>query len=129
VVTLDIDEKNTAIARQFWAKSPHGKKIRLVLGPAAETIRSVEGLFDLVFIDADKVGYIQYVEAALERLSPNGVIVADNCLYSGEVLESEGASEFGQAIRRFNARIQSDPQLDVVLLPVRDGMYLIRKKT
>lgn len=128
VVTLDIDPENTAIAKQYWDRSPHGKKISLKLGPASETILNVKGLFDLVFIDADKPGYPTYLEAALERLSPRGLIVVDNCLFSGEVLEPSSASVNGKAIHAFNTKVSRDPRLDVTLLPVRDGVYLIRKK-
>lgn len=128
VFTLDIDEKNTALAREYWKDSPHEKKIHLVLGPAAETVRRLSGQFDFVFIDADKPGYIAYLDAALERLSPKGVIAVDNTLYSGEVLESSAPSENGRAIQKFNARVQNDPSLDRVLLPIRDGIFLIRKR-
>lgn len=128
VVTLDIDEKNTAVARDFWAKSPHGKKIQLVLGPAAETLKNIPGKFDLAFIDADKGGYSTYLGASLERLTPNGLIVVDNVLFSGEVLDPDNASGNGKAIVSFNERVRSNPHLDTVMLPVRDGMFLIRKK-
>ncbi len=128
VVTLDIDPVNTSLAQEYWDRSAHGSKIRLVLGPAADTLGTLMGKFDLVFIDADKVGYEKYLDAALERLSPRGVIVVDNVLYSGEVLEKNPPTENGQAIARFNERVKKDPKLDRVLLPVRDGLYLIRKK-
>lgn len=128
VVTLDVDEKNAALAQQYWDKSPHGGKIRLVLGSASETVQTLEGMFDLVFIDADKPGYLKYLDAALAKLSPRGVIVADNCLYSGEVLEPVAPTESGKAIQQFNARVKNDAALDVVLLPIRDGIYLIRKR-
>lgn len=128
VVTLDIDETNTRVAREHWAKSPHGSKIQLVLGPANQTVQKLQGPFDVVFIDADKPGYIGYLDRALELLSPRGIILADNVLFSGEILEAQPPSENGRAIARFNARVNNDPNLDRVLLPVRDGLYLIRKK-
>jgi caffeoyl-CoA O-methyltransferase len=128
VVTLDIDPVNTSLAQTYWDRSNHGHKIKLVLGPASETLGQLSGKFDLVFIDADKPGYETYLDAALERLSPTGLIVVDNVLFSGEVLQSTPASENGRAIAKFNQRVKNDPKLDRVMLPVRDGMYLIRKK-
>lgn len=128
VVTLDIDPKNTAIAKEFWSCSDHGKKIQLILGDAVETVRLLEGQFDLVFIDADKPGYIKYLDAALAKLSAKGVIAVDNTLFSGEVLQKSPPSENGRAIAAFNERVRTDPKLDTVLLPIRDGLYLIRKR-
>jgi caffeoyl-CoA O-methyltransferase len=128
VVTLDIDPENTAVARKYWAKSPDGAKIRLVLGPASETVRTLTGTFDLVFIDADKPGYWDYFQAGLERLSDRGLVVVDNCLFSGEVLDGAARTPNGEAIRHFNDRIKEATHLDRVLLPLRDGVYLIRKK-
>ncbi len=128
VVTLDIDEKNGQTARAYWEKSPHGNKIELRLGLASETAKTLIGPFDLVFIDADKPGYREYLDIALEFLSPNGLIVVDNCLYSGEVLNGAARSTNGQAMSEFNERVLNDPTLDRVLLPVRDGIYLIRRR-
>jgi caffeoyl-CoA O-methyltransferase len=128
VVTLDIDPKNTAIAKEFWSCSDHGKKIQLILGDAVETVRNLEGQFDLVFIDADKPGYIKYLDAALAKLSAKGVIAVDNTLFSGEVLQKSPPSENGRAIAAFNERVRTDKNLDTVLLPIRDGLYLIRKR-
>jgi caffeoyl-CoA O-methyltransferase len=128
VVTLDIDPVNTSLAQEYWDRSAHGSKIRSVLGPAADTVGTLMGKFDLVFIDADKTGYETYFDAALERLSPRGLVVVDNVLYQGEVLEKNPPSENAKAIARFNDRVRTDPKLDRVLLPVRDGLYLIRKK-
>ncbi|MBY0369428.1 O-methyltransferase [bacterium] len=128
VVTLDIDPENTSVAKKYWAQSAHGGKIRLLLGAASETVSQLKGPFDLVFIDADKPGYIGYLDAALEMLSPKGLVVADNCLFQGEVLQSKPSSGNGAAIARFNQRVLSDSSLDRVLLPVRDGVYLIRRR-
>lgn len=128
VTTLDIDPENTAIAQKHWAQSPHGSKIHLHLGPATETVKSLEGPFDLVFIDADKPGYWAYFQAALARLSPGGLIAVDNCLLRGEALDGATRSVQGQAIHDFNNRVSALSNLDRVLLPIRDGLYLLRKR-
>jgi caffeoyl-CoA O-methyltransferase len=125
VVTCDVDERNTAIAREFWARSPHGSKIELRLGPALDTLRELEGPFGLVFIDADKENYVSYYERALELLADDGVIVADNVLWSGRVLDPKEESD--RAIVAFNERVQADPRVTNVLLTVRDGLMVIRK--
>ncbi len=126
VITLDIDPTNTAIAQSYWKKSPHGKKIRLLLGPATETAAQLNGLFDLVFIDADKEGYWNYLQVALKHLSPKGLVICDNTLFSGEVLSKTPPSANGVAIKEFNQKVAA-ASLDCVLIPVRDGLYLIRK--
>lgn len=126
VITLDINPETAKVAQNFWDKSPHGKKIQLILGNAKETLGGLSGPFDLVFIDADKAGYTAYTLAALKLLSPNGVIVCDNCLYSGEVTGSnlEGNAK---AIRKFDDWVSTQKDLYKTLVPIRDGLYLIRK--
>jgi len=129
VITLDIDAKAGDIAKRFWAKSPHGKKIELILGPAQENLESnvkLEGPFDLAFVDANKPGYVDYVKAILPRLSPQGLIVADNTLYEGQVL-NENPEGNARAIREFDDWVASQPNLHKTLLPVRDGLYLIQR--
>lgn len=129
LVTLDINEETTEIAKRFWQKSSHGSKIKLILGRATENLPKLEGPFDLVFIDADKEPYPQYLEWALSHLSESGSIVIDNTLWSGEVLNSE-AQGSTKSIQRVNqmAKELSDKGYFVSLLPVRDGMLLIRKR-
>lgn len=129
LVSLDINEETTKIARSFWNRSPHGKKIKHIHGPALESLKKISGPFDFVFIDADKEPYLQYLEKSLELLSPSGSIVIDNCLWSGRVLE-QNATGSTQKIQEVNAWASqhSSSQLYVSLLPVRDGMLLIRKR-
>jgi caffeoyl-CoA O-methyltransferase len=117
----EIDPERAAFAQGFFDRSPHGSKITLHVGPAIETIDSLEGEFDLVFIDADKEGYVGYYEAVLPRLSERGLIVADNTLWSGRVLDGEGP------LVQFNDHVAADPRTVQVILSVRDGMSLIRK--
>jgi caffeoyl-CoA O-methyltransferase len=118
--TCELDPERAAFAQRYFDRSPHGSKITLHVGPAIETIDSVDGTFDLVFIDADKEGYVDYYEAVLPRLAPNGLIVADNTLAGGRVLSEQ------PPIARFNEHVAADPRTVQVLLTVRDGMTLIR---
>lgn len=126
LVTCDVDPEVTAIARRFFDRTPHGKKIHIALGDALQTLRTVRGPFDLAFLDADKERYPDYYEAILPLLREDGLLVADNALWSGEVLAPETAA--AKAIAAFNARVTSDPRVDNVLLPVRDGIMLVRKR-
>jgi caffeoyl-CoA O-methyltransferase len=125
LITCDVDAETTRIAREFWARSPHGHKIELRLGPALETIKTLQGPFDFVFIDADKPAYVDYYEAVLPLLAPRGVIVADNALRRGRVLAPENEGDASTAA--FNDHVQHDPRTVNVLLTVRDGMMLIRR--
>jgi caffeoyl-CoA O-methyltransferase len=117
----EVDPERAAFAQRYFDRSPHGSKITLHLGPAAETIARLEGEFDLVFIDADKEGYVAYYDAVVPRLAAHGVIVADNTLWSGRVLDGEGP------LVQFNEHVAADPRTVQVLLPIRDGMTLIRR--
>jgi caffeoyl-CoA O-methyltransferase len=117
----EIDPNRAAFAQRFFDRSPHGSRITLHVGPAIETIERLEGAFDLVFIDADKGGYVDYYEAVLPRLHERGLIVADNTLWSGRVVDGEGP------IVRFNDHVAADPRSVQVILSVRDGITLIRR--
>ena len=116
----EINPQRAAFAQRYFDRSPHGAKITLHLGPALETIERLEGMFDLVFIDAEKDGYVGYYEAVLPRLAGRGLIVADNTLASGRVIDGT------PAITKFNEHVAADPRTVQVLLSVRDGMTLIR---
>lgn len=126
LLTCDIDPKATAMARELFDRSPHGSKIRILLGDALETLKTLSPTFDLVFLDADKERYPDYYEAALPMLRSGGLLVADNTLWSGEVLDPQTPQ--ARAIAAFNRRVTSDPRVDNVLLPVRDGIMLARKR-
>ena len=128
IVTCDVDPEATSIARRYMDESGHGDKIEIKLGPGLETIASLEGPFDLVFIDADKVNYKNYYEAALPLLADDGLIIADNVLWSGRVVEDDADDESTRAIKEFNEHVRSDSRVVSVMLTVRDGMTLISKR-
>ena len=127
LITCDVDPTATAIARAFFARSPHGHKIELRLGPALETVKSLAGPFDFVFIDADKENNWNYYEAALPLLAPNGLIAVDNVLRSGRILDPRDAND--RATAAFNERVHADPRVTNVLLTIRDGVMLIRRRS
>ena len=126
LITCEVDPKAEGIARRHFSESPHGSKITLRMGPALETIKTLSGPLDLVFIDADKGNYSNYYEASLPLLKPGGLIVADNVLWSGKVLDPKDADD--HAIVAFDRMIQSDPRVENVCLTVRDGMMLACKR-
>jgi caffeoyl-CoA O-methyltransferase len=131
VVTLELSAEHAEVASRHFAQSPYGDRIELRLGPALQSVSELTGdPFDLVFIDADKTGYADYYEAALGRLSARGLIVVDNTLWGGRVLEDheEEPSESTLALRRFNDALAKDERVTAVILTVRDGVTLIRKR-
>ncbi|MBX9721720.1 MAG: class I SAM-dependent methyltransferase [Candidatus Obscuribacterales bacterium] len=126
LITCDIDPHHISIARSFFERSPHGKKIHIAEGPALDTLKTLKGSFDLVFIDADKLNYQNYYEATLALLRQGGVILIDNVLWSGKVVKPN--CENSIAIAALNDRIAKDERVDRVLLPIRDGLFFIRKR-
>lgn len=131
IVACDINPETTRIAREFFARSPHGAKIEPRLGPALATLEALATsrgeAFDFAFIDADKENYIAYYEAILPLLRMGGIIVADNVLWSGRVLAPQKDSD--RALAAFNRRVRADTRVEGVMLTVRDGLFLIRKKS
>jgi caffeoyl-CoA O-methyltransferase len=127
VFTCDIDPETTAIAREYWAKSPHGKKIELRLGPAARTIPGLPGEFDLAFIDADKENYPVYWDLIAPRIRAGGMVIIDNVLWSGSVLERDPDAET-RAIMHASKKAAEDPRFYTAMLSVRDGMMLAVRK-
>ena len=125
IVTCEIDERNAEFARRHFDSSPLGERIELRFGPAMDTISALEGPFDVVFIDADKTGYRDYYEAVLPKLASHGVIVVDNTLWGGRVLDPAEDSESTVALREFNDHVLADERTECVLLPVGDGMTVI----
>src|SRR5207249_5859961 len=125
LITCEIDPKAEAIARPYFAESPHGHKITIRMGPALDTIKTLSGPLDLVFIDADKINYSNYYEACFPLVKPGGLIVGDNVLWSGKVIDPE--DDDTRAIVAFSKLVQSDPRVENVCLTVRDGMMLVWK--
>ncbi len=128
LVTCDNNAARADIAQSFFNRSPHGKKIQLRHGPALETLAAMPAAetFDLAFLDADKENYSNYYEVILPRLKPGGLLVADNVLWSGRVLKPESPAD--RAIVAFNERVRADARVEKLMLPVRDGILLVRKK-
>jgi caffeoyl-CoA O-methyltransferase len=126
LVTCDVNEETNAIARRYAQEAGVADRIEYRLGPALETVGTLEGPFDLVFIDADKPGYVDYYEAVLPRLADDGVILADNTLSGGNAIEPDGPTS--TAIARFNDHVRDDERVECVLLTVRDGITVIRKR-
>jgi caffeoyl-CoA O-methyltransferase len=127
IVTCDIDERAVAIARRYAEEAGVVDRIDYRLGPGLETIAGLDGPFDLVFIDADKEGYVDYYEAVLPKLADDGLIIADNVLWSGRVVEPE-PEETTRTIMAFNDHVRRDDRVVAVMLTVRDGMTLIRRR-
>jgi caffeoyl-CoA O-methyltransferase len=129
IVTCDISEEHVAIAREHIARTPYADRIEILLGPAQQSVEGLQGPFDLVFIDADKGGYLGYYEAVLPKLAPDGVILVDNVLWSGRVVDpAVDDDDDTKAIRAFNDHVAADDRVEVVLLTVRDGVSLIRRR-
>ncbi len=124
--TCEIDERHAAVARRYVAESPHADRITIHVGPALDTIARLDGPFDLVFVDADKTGYDAYYEAVLPKLAPRGLIVFDNMLQSGRVVDAPDEDESTRAIVELNEKLRNDPRVVCVLLTVRDGVTLVR---
>jgi caffeoyl-CoA O-methyltransferase len=128
IVTLEVDEQHAAIARRHFDASPYRDRIQLVVGNALEIVKTLDGPFDVVFIDAWKPDYLDYYEAVLPKLAGHGVIVADNALRQGHVLDPEYDDEGTQAIVAFADHVQADDRVDNALLTVGDGLLLIWKR-
>jgi caffeoyl-CoA O-methyltransferase len=128
LVSCDISEEHLAIARRHIAASPYAGVIEIRSGPALESIATLPGPFDLVFIDADKTSYSAYFEATLPKLAPDGVILVDNVLWSGRVLDPAVTDPDTAAIKAFNDQVLADDRVEVVMLTVRDGVSLIRHR-
>ena len=127
VLTCDVDADTTALAKRYWARSPVGGKIESRLGPALETLQTVDGLFDVIFIDADKINYAAYYRRGLELLSLSGVMLIDNVLWSGQVIKNPPPDDATAAIQDVNRIVAGDPRVQGVLLTVRDGVLVIRR--
>ncbi len=128
VVTCEISEERAAFAQRHIDASPHAERIEVRVGPALETIATLDERLDLVFIDADKPSYRDYYEAVLPKLAPRGLIVVDNTLWGGRVLEPAGeGDESTAALIEFNEHVAGDERAVSVMLTIRDGVTLVRR--
>lgn len=130
LLCCDVSEEWTSIGQRYWEKAGVADRIELVIAPAIETLRALPETptVDLAFIDADKPGYPDYYEALLARLRPGGVILIDNVLWHGAVVDPEDQSEQTLAIRSFNDLLAADERVDRVMLPIADGLTIARKR-
>ena len=126
LITIDINEELEDSVRKYFAESSVGDKIDYRVGNASAIIPTLEEKFDLVFIDADKENYSRYFDLVIDSVNLNGLIFADNVLWSGKVLDAKPDKDT-KAILEFNKKVQDDARVENVLLPIRDGMMLIRK--
>ncbi|MDT0346669.1 O-methyltransferase [Streptomyces litchfieldiae] len=130
LIACDVSEEWTSVARRYWARAGLTDRIDLRIAPAADTLRALprEETIDFAFIDADKVGYPVYYEELITRLRPGGVIVLDNVLRGGRVVDPAAQEPADIAIREINDIVTADERADSVLLPMRDGVTVIRKR-
>lgn len=127
LISLDNDKYLVDIQKEFIEKENLTDSIELHLGNADEIIPTLDYEFDLVFIDADKINYGKYYDLVIDKMQAGAVIIADNVLYESEVLNPESASKNGKALAEFNTKIQDDKRVENMLLPLRDGLMLMRK--
>ena len=127
ITSLDVNEETTAVARRYAEEAGVADRIDYLVGPALEELERLDGPWDLAFIDADKPNYVNYYEAVLPQLADGGFIVADNVLWSGRVVANSG-DESTKAIKAFNDHVLADERVECLMLTVRDGMTLIRRR-
>ncbi|MGB0514772.1 MAG: O-methyltransferase [Wenzhouxiangellaceae bacterium] len=130
---LDISEEWTTIAQRYWIRAGLADRIRVHLAPADETLEKLindgwSGDYDMAFIDADKTGYKDYYEACLKLVRPGGLILVDNTLWGGSVVDGNDQNEDTQAIRAFNRHVHEDLRVDVSLVPIGDGLTIARRR-
>jgi caffeoyl-CoA O-methyltransferase len=128
LITLDIEPETNEIAKEFWARTQQFSKIESYLGNAAEIIPTLNETFDLVFIDADKPAYANYYDLVFPKMRVSGIIIADNVLRGGKVLNAENSDEGTIALHEFNKKVQADERVSNILLAVRDGLMVVRKE-
>ena len=128
LTSLELDPRHAAKAAEHVAAAGLGERITIIEGPALESLARLSGPFDLAFIDADKPGYPAYLEAVVPLVRPGGLIVADNVLRGGRVLDDPDPDPGIRAMRAFNDRAAGDPRLETVMLTIRDGVTLMRRR-
>lgn len=128
LITIERNEELEDFARSFFCRSPFAGRIKMRIGDALELIPGLDGMFDLVFIDGDKSQYLEYLDVVAPRINPGGVLVSDNVLWNGKVVEPDVPGDTDTAVvKEYNRRLAADPRFETVLLPIRDGLTLSRR--
>jgi caffeoyl-CoA O-methyltransferase len=130
LLCCDVNEQWTSVARRYWDRAGVANKITLKLGPAADTLKALPAshTFDFAFIDADKTNYGIYYEEILKRMRPNGLILFDNVLWGGSIVDNSRQDADTQALRKLNDAIAHDTRVEAVMLGIADGLTIVRKK-
>jgi len=129
LITIDVNDEISHVAEKYIEKSGHKENIQFMIGDAKDIIPTLSETWDMVFIDADKENYAMYYDLIFDKVRPGGFIIADNVLWSGKVMDPpELLDEETKSLIGFNSKVLNDPRVDNVLLPVRDGLMVIRKK-
>lgn len=129
LITIELNDELTDFAQSYFIKTKADKKIMQITGRAQDIVPDLDLMFDLVFIDGDKREYIEYYKLIIDKVKPGGFIIADNVLWGGKVLEKETSDPQTKGIIDFNEMVRREPVIEIVILPIRDGLMLIRKKT
>jgi predicted O-methyltransferase YrrM len=128
LITIDVNEELQARVQGYFNDSSYKHQIEYHIGDAMELIPTLPDMWDLVFIDADKKNYLNYYDLVIERMNPGGIILADNILWSGKVIDESAQDRETVLLRQYNERIQADERVENILLPIRDGIMVARKK-
>ena len=129
LISIDVNEETSSFAKSFIAKTEYADKIELVLADAKEFVTTINEPIDLVFIDADKKNYLNYYHLVIDKLNKGGLIIADNVLWSGKITMLESSMDKETlALHQFNQFVQQDTRVENMLLPIRDGLMVVRKK-
>jgi len=128
LITIDVNEELQARVQGYFNDSSYKNHIEYYIGDAMELIPTLSDMWDLVFIDADKKNYLNYYDLVIERMNPGGIILADNILWSGKVIDPAATDRETEILRRYNEVIHADERVENILLPIRDGIMVARKK-
>lgn len=126
LITIDVNEELETFTRSFFDRSAYKEQIDYRIADAAIEIPGIEGPIDLVFIDADKRNYALYFDLVIDKTRSGGLILVDNVLWSGKIIEEAAKDKSTQALRDFNTKVANDPRVEPLLLPIRDGLFLLR---
>jgi caffeoyl-CoA O-methyltransferase len=126
MITIDVNEELETFTRSFFDRSAYKEQIDYRIADAAHEIPTIEGPIDMVFIDADKRNYALYFDLVIDKMRPGGLILVDNVLWSGKIIEEAAKDKSTQALRDFNTKVANDPRVEPLLLPIRDGLFLLR---